>query len=66
MKVSNPYGADDTFRSPEQIVDRNNSKAAGKAKARFPHTPAKVTQPQGKSGGMKVRAYTPGSSPDGS
>lgn len=66
MKVSNPYGANDTFRMPNEIVERNNSKASGKAKARFPDTPAKVTQPQGKSGGMKTRAYTPGSQPDGS
>lgn len=66
MKVSNPYGATDTYRDPVEVVERNNSKASGKAKARFPHTPAKVTQPQQASGGMKTRAYTPGSLPDGS
>lgn len=66
LKVSNPYGADDTYKSGSAIVDSQNSKASSKAKARFPHTPLMPGQKNGQAGKMKRPAMTPGSSPSGS
>lgn len=60
MKVSNPYGANDTYKTAPETVNSANSKASGKAKARFPHTPLGVSQANGQAGKAKNRAYTPG------
>lgn len=37
-----------------------NTKAGGKAKARYPHTPNMPNKTTGVGGPMKTRAYTPG------
>lgn len=66
LKVNNPYGADDTYKSGSAIVDSQNSKASGKAKARFPNPPLMPGQKNGQAGKMKRPAMTPGSSPSGS
>jgi hypothetical protein len=66
MKVSNPYGANDTYKSGSAIVDAQNAKASSKAKARFPDPPLSTSTKNGQSGKMKRPAYTPGSSPSGS
>jgi len=66
MKVSNPYGANDTYKSGSAIVDAQNAKASGKAKARFPDPPLSPSTKNGPAGKMKRPAYTPGSSPSGS
>jgi hypothetical protein len=39
LKTSNPYGGNDTFRSPPDNIERDRSKASGKSKARYPHKP---------------------------
>lgn len=66
MKVSNPYGCSDTYKSGSAIVDAQNAKASGKAKARFPDPPLMPGQKNGQAGKMKRPALTPGSSPAGS
>jgi len=66
LKVSNPYGANDTYRSGSEIVNNEISKASGKAKARFPDTPLMPGQKNGQAGKMKRPAMTPGSTPSGS
>lgn len=66
MKVSNPYGMSLTVKTTPEIVNSANSKASGKAKARFPHTPLGPGQSNGEAGKMKRPAYTPGTSPAGS
>jgi len=66
MKVSNPYGCSDTYKSGSAIVDAQNAKASGKAKARFPDPPLMPGQKNGQAGKMKRPALTPGSSPTGS
>jgi hypothetical protein len=66
LKVSNPYGATDTYKSGSAIVDDQNAKANGKAKARFPDKPLMPGQSNGQAGKMKRPALTPGSSPAGS
>ena len=65
MKTSNPYGANDTFKTPPETVKSEQSQASGKAKARFPHKPLGPGQSNGSAGKMKTRAYTPGG-PSGS
>lgn len=66
MKVSNPYGCSDTYKSGSAIVDDQNRRAAGKAKMRFPDKPLGTSTKSGEAGKMKVAALTPGSSPSGS
>jgi hypothetical protein len=66
LKVSNPYGADDTYKSGSAIVDAQNAKASGKAKMRFPDPPLMPGQKNGQAGKNKRPALTPGSSPSGS
>jgi hypothetical protein len=66
LKVSNPYGANDTYKSGSAIVDDQNRRASSKAKARFPDPPLSTSQKNGEQGKMKRPAYTPGSSPAGS
>lgn len=60
LKVSNPYGSSMSFKNPDEIVDSQNSKAAGKAVARFPNKPLSPSTSNGDAGKMKTRAYTPG------
>lgn len=60
MKTSNPYTASITVKTPTDIVPSELSKASGKAKARYPHTPKGVNVSGGGSGPMKHRANTPG------
>jgi hypothetical protein len=66
MKVSNPYNSSMSFKGPDEIVSSQNSKAAGKAVARFPHKPLRPSTSNGQAGKMKARAMTPGTSPTGS
>jgi len=66
LKVNNPYGANDTYRSGSEIVNHEISKSSGKAKARFPDTPLMPSQKNGQAGKMKRPAMTPGSTPSGS
>jgi hypothetical protein len=66
VKVSNPYGASDNFKTPPETVNAENAQASKKAKARFPHKPLGISQANGEAGKMKTRAYTPGTSPAGS
>ncbi len=60
LKVSNPYNSSMSFKGPNEIVSSQNSKAAGKAVARFPHAPLSPSTSNGQAGKMKTRAYTPG------
>lgn len=66
MKTSNPYGMDLTVQTGSSIVDRELSKASGKAKARYPDTPLGPSQKNSEAGKMKRPAYTPGTTPAGS
>lgn len=60
MKVTNPYGANDSFKTPPETVNAEQRQANSKAKARFPHKPMGVSQANGTAGKAKTRAYTPG------
>lgn len=66
LKVSNPYGANDTYKTGSEIVTAGLAKASSKAKARFPDTPLMPGQKNGQAGKMKRPAMTPGSTPSGS
>lgn len=68
MKTSNPYGANFKVKVPPETISAQDSQAAGKAKARYPHGEAQPVNSQmgGGKGPMKTRALTPGSSPTGS
>ena len=66
MKTSNPYGANYTVKSPPETIHNEQSKAASKAKARYPHPPLGPGQANGQAGKMKRPAMTPGTSPTGS
>jgi hypothetical protein len=65
MKTSNPYGADDKFKTPPETVEAERRQASGKAKARFPHRPLSPSTKSGEQGKVKTRALTPGG-PSGS
>lgn len=60
MKVSNPYGASNNFKTPPETVNAENAQASKKAKARFPHKPLGISQSNGQSGKAKTHALTPG------
>lgn len=60
MKTSNPYKANDTYKVAPETITSELSKASGKAKARYPHSPLGVNQSNGQAGKMKGRAFTPG------
>jgi len=61
LKTSNPYGANDSFKTPEQIVSNERTIASGKAGQRFVHKPLGPGQNIGSGGGgPKKRAFTPG------
>jgi len=66
MKTSNPYGANNPVKVPPETIQKEQSQASGKAKARYPHTPLGPSQKNGEAGKMKRPAYTPGTSPAGS
>jgi hypothetical protein len=66
MKTSSPYGPGMTVKSPPDAISNEQSKAGGKAKARYPHSPISTNQTAGGPGGGGKRAYTPGTSPTGS
>ena len=63
MKTSNPYGANYQVKVPPETIQKEQSQASGKAKARYPHTPLGPSQKNGEAGKMKRPAYTPGTSP---
>lgn len=66
MKTSNPYGANYTVKTPPETIQKEQSQASGKAKARYPHTPLGPSQKNGEAGKMKRPAYTPDTTPAGS
>jgi hypothetical protein len=66
MKTSNPYGANYQVKVPPETIQAEQSQAKGKATARYPHKPLMPDQTNSTTGKMKVRAYTPGTSPAGS
>jgi hypothetical protein len=66
MKVSNPYGANDNFKSPPEIISSERAQNGSKAKARFPHKPLGPSQKNSAAGKMQRPAYTPGTVPTGS
>lgn len=66
MKTSNPYGMNIPVKTAPETVNSANSKASGKAKARYPHTPLGTSTANSTSGHMGRRAYTPGTTPAGS
>lgn len=66
MKVSNPYGADDKFKSPPETTSSERAKNGSKAKARFPHKPLGPSQKNSSAGKMQRPAFTPGTVPTGS
>jgi hypothetical protein len=60
MKVSNPYGASDTFKVPPETINAEQKQASGKAKARYPNKPMGISTSNSDAGKAKTRAYTPG------
>jgi len=66
MKTSNPYGMSIPVKVPPETIQNEMSKASGKAKARYPHTPLGPDQTNPTQGKMKRPAYTPGTTPSGS
>lgn len=66
MKLSNPYGMSPPVQTGSSIVDRELSKASGKAKARYPDPPLGISQKNSTSGKMQRPALTPGTTPAGS
>ena len=67
MKTSNPYGANYQVKVPPETIQKEQSQASGKAKARYPSGTAS-NQPGGggSTSGPFRRAMTPGTSPTGS
>lgn len=66
LKVTNPYGVSDTYKSGSDIVDWQNNKSSSKAKARYPSAPLSANLDNPTTGQMKRRALTPGTTPVGS
>lgn len=60
MKLGSPYGSGMQVKLPPETISSQTSKASGKAKARYPHSPLSPSQANGSSGKMKKAAYTPG------
>jgi hypothetical protein len=65
MKTKNPYGANYDVLVPPATIQKEQSQAGGKAKARYPNPPLGPGQSNGEAGKMKRPAYTPGG-PSGS
>jgi hypothetical protein len=65
--VKNPYIPTDAFYDTAEIVPREQAKASGKAKARYPSGILKPYQDNATAGKMAAsgRAYTPGGTPTG-
>lgn len=68
MKTKFPaaYGPGTSVLVPPETIQTANSKAGGKAKARYPHSPLTPFTSNGQAGKAKVHALTPGTSPAGS
>lgn len=68
IKVSNPYGADDKYKSAPETTASERSQASGKAVARFPHKPLMPEQSNGEAGKLKGknRAWGPTTGATGS
>jgi hypothetical protein len=66
MKLSSPYGPGMPVKLPPETISSQTSKASGKAKARYPHSPLGTSQANSTAGKAQKRALTPGTSPTGS
>lgn len=66
MKTSNPYSPGLQVKTPPDTINQELSKASSKAKARYPSPPLGPGQSLSGGNGIKHRALTPGTSPDGS
>jgi len=59
MKTSSPYGPGMDVKSPPDTITSEQSKAGGKAKARYPHSPISTNQSAGGPKGGGKRAMGP-------
>ncbi len=69
MKTQSPaiYGAaGESVKVPPDTINAEQRQANSKARARYPNAPLSPSQANGQAGKMKVRALTPGTTPEGS
>jgi hypothetical protein len=59
MKTSNPYTPGMDVKSPPATIENEQSKAGGKAKARYPSGTISTNQTEGAPKGGGKRAYGP-------